>query len=151
MKVKDLLPSAEDSKHLLSIESALLRRRAAGTGAGIFALASAAAQVVFAVADKDYFHKLRDLSWSLLMLRFDELAKAGLDAKTVLTWVVLLVATLLYIALRRTGVLLRDAQEAFRYPFWIEPFVEVEKTPGARFKLAHGDRFCPDAPAQREH
>ncbi len=141
MKIEQLLPSAEDWKRLQDIESILLRRRTASTLAGAIAIVSAALQVVFAIADKGYFDKLLTILGSLITLRFDELARIGLDRKTAITWGVLLIAAIAYFLLRRTSVLLKESKEAFRYTFWIEPFEAVEKTPGDRLKLDAGDRF----------
>ena len=142
MKIGELLPSVEDWKRLQDIESALLRRRTVGRLAGLIALVSAALQVVFTIADKGYFDKLRTIFWSLITLRFEDLASIGLDFKTLITWILLLFAAFVYFLLRRTSVLLKESKEPFRYTFWIEPFEEIKGTPGERFRLGSSDRFA---------
>jgi tetratricopeptide (TPR) repeat protein len=142
LKIGELLPSVEDWKRLQDIESALLRRRTVGRLAGLIALVSAALQVVFTIADKGYFDKLRTIFWSLITLRFEDLASIGLDFKTLITWILLLFAAFVYFLLRRTSVLLKESKEPFRYTFWIEPFEEIKGTPGERFRLGSSDRFA---------
>jgi hypothetical protein len=141
LKLKDLLPSEEDWKRLQNVESALLRRKTVGTAAGLVAIATAALQVVFAVADAPYFSKLVAILSSVATLHFRELPALGLDWKKGLTLAILFGSTFLYLLLRRTRVLLKESEEAFRYTFWIEPFTRVDNAPEERFKLTAEDRF----------
>lgn len=127
MKITELFPSAEDRKRLQDIESTLLRRRTAGSVAGVLAILSAALQAVFAIAEKGYIDKLRSVE---------------LDRNAAIIWGILIGAALIYFLMRRTSVLLKESKDAFRYTFWIEPFAEVAKTPGDRFRLGSSDRFA---------
>lgn len=88
--------------------------------AGIVAAATASLQVARLVAEDGYFEKLR-------RVELDPASGAVLGAA--------FLAALLYFLLRRTGVLLRESRQPFRY-------TQVDKTPRDRFEAASWDRWA---------
>src|SRR5215472_3695899 len=94
--------------------------------------------------EKGYGTELAKIASSLLTLRFDRLIFLFQSHKVAaVSWILLLIPATAYLLLRRTGFLLREAKEPFKYTFWIEPFSFAKDTPGeGRCKLAGGERFA---------
>jgi len=138
MDIKSLLPKSEQLTRLKDIEGALLRRRTAGTLAGVLALGTAAVQVVAALSqhsDKLGEFLLAIFSGNVSML-------SGPSAPQALGMAVIFFGAVGYLSLRWTGVLVKESKEPFRYTFSIRTFTWVENTPGTRCELVGRDRFA---------
>jgi hypothetical protein len=139
--LRELLPSNEQVSRLKDTEAALLRRRTIGTASGVVALASAVVQVVLGLSQGDYLAKLGGLVRALVTVDLQTLSALRPQAEQVWGLAAIVLGAGGWLALRWTGVLLRESREPFRYTFTIRPFTWVEKTPGTRCVLLERDRF----------
>lgn len=141
MALKDWLPSAQQWTQLKDAETTLIRRRTAGNVAGVIAVLTFVLQFGLVLDDKDYLEKIGQVAKSLFQGDFIGLASVDLDLNQLIGWIVLTVAVTAYFLLRRTGLLLAESKDPFRYSFYIKPFDPVQKTPDQRFNLQGADRL----------
>jgi hypothetical protein len=130
MKIKDIFPSEEQIHQFQSIESTLLKRRAKGKIAGWGALFSALIQIII-LLQGDFLDKIKNLT-SLQEL---------ISNKGFLPTIFMVTGILFYLLYRRTSILLKETNEPFRYTFFVEKIVAVEKAPIVTGEKVPDDQF----------
>jgi tetratricopeptide (TPR) repeat protein len=141
LNIRDLIPVGSELKQLRDVESSLLRRKRTGNSAGIVAALAAGLQIALLLSNKNYLDQIGRIVYSLVRFRFREFATLGIGRYQAIGWLVVFLAAVTYLLLRRTTLLLKESKEPFRYTFWIQPFTLVADTPRARCKLQGDDRF----------
>jgi tetratricopeptide (TPR) repeat protein len=84
--------------------------------------------------------------FQVLSLPFDpatlkEIAAGRFPLNRFLWLLVAVVGFMVYILFKRTGFLLKEAEEPFKYTFWIEPFTRAKDEPEKAFDIKSEDRF----------
>ncbi len=133
MKLLNLFPPKELTNDLRNIESTLLSRKKNGKIAGIVALLSAFAQLI--IISYPYLKQILDASYEF------QISKYLNDPNKLIPLIGLVAGTLIYLLLRRTGFLIKETKEPFRYTCWVDAFAMVQDTPGDRFNLKADDRL----------
>jgi len=143
---RDLVPSSEVIQSVQGVEADLLRRRRTGAVGGAIAIMAAVAQLLAAAGSREYLGALRDALRSLFSLDWTRLAATSVSSAenllAVLGTLMVVAGVGVYLLYRWTGVLRREAEEPFRYTFWVERFQMVADTPGDRFKVDRLDQFA---------
>ena len=137
------IPTADQLKLVQGVERDLLRRRRTGTISGITAIAWATIQILIGLVHEKYLENIGPFIENLISGQWRDLfgAPEGLSIYEVTGILVLVIAVGVYLVFRWTRVLLREAEEPFRYTFFIESFKKVGGTPGSRADLKKDDRF----------
>ena len=132
MDIKDIIINImKKADTLQGVERDLLKRKRVGTIGWLIALAAAIHQVLGIILDAKYLENISKIIKD----------PAGVQLKYLIGLIVLAIGLGLYFTVKRTKILLKESEEPFRYTFWINELVTVNKTPGERFKLKDEDRF----------
>lgn len=131
MKIDTLLKFKEPFDKFRDIETKLLSRNTKGKIAGWGALLSAVVQVVILLLQEDIIGKLMGL--------FSEPVQINL--RIFIPGLLTVIGLIIYFLIRRTGFLMKETKEPFRYTFWVESFTRIDSTPADRFVLKAEDRL----------
>ncbi len=140
MNLMGLIPTEEQLEKAKSIEQKLLRRRRTGTlGAG-FAIFWAIIQILIASYKDSYLQNIKAFVGYLIKGQWIELFKG--DNLLILAVILVFAAGLgIYFVLKWTSFLVKEAEDPFRYTFWIKRFESVDGTPGERLTVEAEDRL----------
>lgn len=129
-KLLALLPTGEKLAGLQGVEAYLRKRRYRGRLSFAFTIVFAVAWVCL-LAIKVGFKG--PITWASVV--------SYVHSPELLLLLPAIACALIWLAVRYTGVLFKEAREPFRYTFCIADFKAVDGTPGDRFKLAKSDQL----------
>jgi type III secretory pathway component EscV len=153
VKLKELIPTADQLKLVQGIEKQLLQRKSNGIIiSGILALSGAGIQILIDIISNK-FH-IKDIFISIInFFKYLHLVSKGSAAAKnyvpvyELAGIFLLAAGIgIYLLFKKTRFLIKESEEPFRYTFWIEPFVPAKKDNDKKqpFSIDCDDSFYPD-------
>jgi tetratricopeptide (TPR) repeat protein len=138
MKLSDLKGLVTQLKTVQGIERDLIKRKYVGTLSWIIGLAGAVYQVILPLISEERFEKI-----SAWISSLDTWPPSHLPPPELIGLFVLIAGLTIYFITKRTGFLLSESREPFRYTFWIESFKHVNDGEGADEKVVidRDDKF----------
>ncbi len=137
MKLQDIFPTVDQLKLIKGAEADLLKRRQKGMVGFVVGISAAVGQIVLAAVNHDYAGKIGSALQALFHLR----VRALFSNPEAIGLLIIVICFGVWFTLRWTSVLAKESKEPFKYTFWIEPFEQIDGTPGDRFQLKAGDRL----------
>lgn len=142
MKLPDL--TLESLDLVQGMEKRLRQRRRGANWSLAFAVGAFLVQFVVAALDEKYRQNLAELGKVVLwVLGFDfaQLTQPSFYSSEVIGSIVVVAGVISWLVLRYTSVLISEANECFRYSFFVAAFPAVANTPGTRCTLLDEDRL----------